>query len=171
MTHFKRLLDKDYLGAHDLELNKDYTLTIKDIKVTTITNDKGSKQKGVIHWAEKFKPMILTGPNGMKIAELYKANDYENWIGKQVTLYVNQNEKHFGKLMDVVRVRNYVGKPEIVKVRIELGSDNYNKLLEWMKSNPANTIKKAEVNYDIADDAYIELTNQMDIFNQANNAK
>ena len=106
-THFRKLFNPLYLGSHDLEFGKEYTLTIQKIeKDVEVIGDQGKKQKKAIIYFEKApKPMILNSTNAKMIAKVLNTKFVEDWYGKQITLKVVQ-EKSFGELMDVIRVLN-----------------------------------------------------------------
>ena len=68
-THWKRLINPDYLGAYSLEAGEDMVLTIKEVKRETITGTGGKKEEcPICHWQEKQKPMILNVTNMKGIA-------------------------------------------------------------------------------------------------------
>ena len=106
-THFRKLFHPLYLGSHDLEIGKDYTVTIEKIdQDVEIIGDGGKKQKKpVIHFKGASKPMILNSTNSKMIAKLTGSKFIEDWVGKQVIIRVVQ-ERSFGELMDVIRVLN-----------------------------------------------------------------
>ncbi len=106
-THFRKLFNPLYLGAHDLEPNKEYTVTIdKIVQDVEVIGDGGKKQKkAIIHFVGASKPMILNSVNSKMIAKVTNSKYIEEWVGKKVTFKVTQ-ERNFGETMDVIRVLN-----------------------------------------------------------------
>lgn len=52
-THWKKLINPDYLGAYSLEAGKDMILTIREVKREMITGTGGKKEEcPVCHWQE-----------------------------------------------------------------------------------------------------------------------
>src|SRR3954465_9192285 len=92
--HFKKLFDKDTIGAHNLTDDNDrpldVTLTISRIEVTELpsrSRDKGPENRPVFWFKERpNKRMICNITNAEIIAKLY-GNDVNGWIGKAITLY------------------------------------------------------------------------------------
>lgn len=106
-THFRKLFNPLYLGSHDLEPSKEYSLTIAKIeKDIEVIGEGGKKQlKPIIHFENAKKPMILNSVNSKMIAKVLGSKYIEDWIGKKVTIKVVQ-ERSFGEVMDVIRVLN-----------------------------------------------------------------
>lgn len=113
MTHYQKLFDSKYLKAGDLD-GKDVTLTIARTGKETLKNQKGDDEKRAIMYFEECatkarqsgdteKRLILKPSCAAIIASFY-GKDYEQWSGKRITLY-SSPEHHFGKPMDVIRVR------------------------------------------------------------------
>lgn len=92
MTHWRTLIEKEYLGAWDLIDKagnpKDFTLQIKKVageKLKTAQTPKG-KGKCVITFERAEKRFVVNASNCKNIALMY-GDDYEVWIGKKITLY------------------------------------------------------------------------------------
>ena len=119
-THFKRLFNPDYIGAYALEPGQDLVLTIKQIKVESITNCDGRKEDApVMRFEEKnVKPMILNATNSKTIKKIYKSPYLEDWIGKKIQVYA-ANIRAFGEEMEALRVREYIPR-EAKKIDVKL---------------------------------------------------
>ncbi len=106
-THFKKLLNPKYLGAHDLEPNKEYIVTFERIeRDVEVIGEGGVKQlKPIGHFKGAKKPMILNSKNLTMTGLVLGSKFIEDWIGKSVIIKVVQ-EKNFGSIMDVIRVMN-----------------------------------------------------------------
>lgn len=111
--HWKNYLDKNYLGAHNLEAGEEFLLTIEKFEgeelVQTTDGSKSSKQ--VLYFKEDKPKMILNITNATIIASLY-GNHPEDWIGKQIQVY-SASVKAFGKQQDALRIRDFKPKTEV----------------------------------------------------------
>ena len=103
-THYKKLINPDYLGAYSLDPGKDMVLTIKAVGREMITGTGGKKEEcPVCHWAEEQKPMILNVTNMKTIAKMYGPY-IENWAGKKVQIYATTT-KFGGDTVECLRIR------------------------------------------------------------------
>ena len=115
-THWKKLINPDYLGAYSLEAGNDMILTIKSVKREMITGTGGKKEEcPVCHWQENQKPMILNVTNMKSIAKMYGPY-IENWAGKRVQIYASTT-KFGGDTVECLRVRK--DPPEEVQIPCE----------------------------------------------------
>lgn len=107
-THWKRLVNTDYLGVYALPDGEDMVLTIKSVAVEMITGENGKKENcPVAHWEEETKPMILNRTNMKMITKLYKSPYTEDWAGKRVQ--VGQDvTKLKGETVECLRIRPFV---------------------------------------------------------------
>lgn len=116
MTHFKRLMNPDYLGAYAFEPGQEMTLTIGKVQLEPVMGADGKKEDCIVcHFKEQVKPMILNATNCKAIAKLYRTPYIENWAGKQIILRVQQ-VRAFGDVVDALRVKPELPpKPEEIK--------------------------------------------------------
>ena len=115
-THWKKLINPDYLGAYSLEAGNDMILTIKSVKREMITGTGGKKEEcPVCHWQENQKPMILNVTNMKSIAKMYGPY-IENWAGKRVQIYASTT-KFGGDTVECLRIRK--NPPEEVQIPCE----------------------------------------------------
>ena len=115
-THYKKLINPDYLGAYSLDPGQDMVLTIKSVGRETITGTGGKKEDcPVCRWVEDQKPMILNVTNMKTIAKMYGPY-IEHWAGKRVQIYASTT-KFGGDVVECLRIRK--DPPEDVKVPCE----------------------------------------------------
>ncbi len=109
LTHWKQLVNPDYLGAYALTPGEDMLLTIKSAALEKIKGKDGKEEmKTVLRFMEKdVKPMILNRTNAKTITKLYKTPYIEQWGGKQILLYA-QSGRWFGEDQEALRVRDFV---------------------------------------------------------------
>ena len=115
-THYKKLINPDFLGAYSLDPGKDMILTIKSVGSEMITGTGGKKEEcPVCHWVEAEKPMILNVTNMKTIAKMYGPY-IEHWAGKRVQIYATTT-KFGGDTVECLRIRK--DPPEDVRIACE----------------------------------------------------
>lgn len=108
LTHWKKLMNPDYLGSYALEPGQDLIVTIKSVCNEEVTGSDGKKDIcSVIHFVENVKPMILNATNNKTIAKLFKTPYIEEWAGRKIQVYT-EKVKAFGEIWDALRIRPYL---------------------------------------------------------------
>lgn len=103
MPHWKSMVDKEFLGAWDLN-GKDVHVTIDRVEAGEITGEQGKKSKKPICWIRGAKkPLALNVTNCKIIAALY-GNDTSDWSGKRITLFATTTS-FGGQTVECIRVR------------------------------------------------------------------
>ena len=116
-THWKKLINPDYLGAYSLDPGKDMVLTIRQVKKELITGTDGKKEECIVcYWQEEQKPMILNVTNCKMIAKLLKTPYIERWAGHRIQIGA-EVVSAFGEKVEALRVRKTL--PEDVSVACE----------------------------------------------------
>ena len=147
-THWKRTFNYNYLGSYSLEENQDLTLTIKQVVKETVTSHGGRQEEcTVAYFEEDVKPMILNKTNCKTIEEIYSTPYIENWIGKQITLYVDPTVKFGKETVEALRIR-----PTEPKAKEELTPDHkrWNQAKEYAEKN--GHIKGIKKQYDVSEE-------------------
>ena len=70
-THYKRLMNPDYIGAYSLNEGEDLTVVIAHVAREVITGTGGKKEECTVAHLKGQKPMILNSTNQKSIAKLY----------------------------------------------------------------------------------------------------
>lgn len=108
LTHWKKLMNPDYLGGYALTPGQDLIATIKSVGNEEVTGPDGKKEIcSVIHFYEDIKPMILNATNNKTIAKLFKTPYIEQWTGKKIQIYT-EKIKAFGQEWDALRIRPFL---------------------------------------------------------------
>ena len=116
-THWKKLINPDYLGAYSLDPGKDMVLTIREVRKEMITGADGKKEECIVcYWQEEQKPMILNVTNCKTISKLLKTPYIERWAGHRIQIGAEMVSA-FGEKVEALRVRKSL--PEDVKVACE----------------------------------------------------
>lgn len=110
-THFKSLMNPDYIGAYAFQPNEEKIGTIAYVKEEQVMGPDGKKEECIVaHFQEReLKPLILNVTNCKMIAKLYKTPYIEDWAGKRIIMRVQQ-VKAFGDIVDAVRIKAEVPK-------------------------------------------------------------
>ena len=130
-THWKQLMNPDYLGAYALPEGQDITVTIKFVQREEVTGEGGKKEMCSIAHIENNKPMILNATNQKSITKMYGPY-IEDWVGQKITLCVSQT-KLKGVMVECLRVRPSVmshekpgiGAARLAKAIIKINAGEY----------------------------------------------
>lgn len=118
-THWKRLINPDYIGVYALPPGMDMTVEIESVGVEKVTVTGGKKEPHTVVRLKGQKPWILNATNSKSIARLYGPY-IEDWAGKKVTLFASTT-KLAGETVECLRVRPTVNekqKPGISEERL-----------------------------------------------------
>ena len=108
LTHWKKLMHPEYLGAYALNPGQDLIVTIKSVGNEEVTGSDGKKEIcSVIHFFENVKPMILNATNNKTIASLFKTPYIEQWAGRKIQIYI-EKVNAFGQMWDALRIRPFL---------------------------------------------------------------
>jgi len=105
-THWKQLVNPDYLGAYSIPEGEDLTVVIDFVQSEEVVGTNGKKEICSVAHIKGNKPWILNMTNQKSIARLYGPY-IEDWEGKPVTLYASTT-KLAGEMVECVRVRPQV---------------------------------------------------------------
>ena len=107
MTHWKKLMNPNYLGSYAFQPGEEKPLTISKICTEQVTNPNEPERKEtcvVAHFQQPEKPLILNKTNLKAIEKLAGTPNVEEWEGVGIILCV-QKVRAFGELVDGVRIR------------------------------------------------------------------
>lgn len=107
-THWKRLINPDYIGAYSLNEGEDLTVKIDFVQVEEITGSGGKKEHCTVAHLVGEKPMILNVTNSKTIAKLYGPY-IEDWQGKRITLFASTT-RLAGETVECLRIRPKVAE-------------------------------------------------------------
>lgn len=102
-THWKKLINPDYIGAYALPAGQDMTVTIESVGREIVTSVGGKKEECTVARLQGQKPFVLNVTNQKSIARLYGPY-IEDWAGKQITLFASET-KLAGEMVECVRIR------------------------------------------------------------------
>jgi len=108
-THWKKLVNPDYIGAYSLNPGEDLTVTIRSVGRQMVAQAGGKKEECTVAQLVGQKPLILNATNSKTISKLYGPY-IEDWAGKQITLYASMTQLK-GEPVECLRIRDRVSKP------------------------------------------------------------
>lgn len=136
-THWKALVNPDFIGAYALPDGEDLTVVIDFVRSEEITSTGGKKEVCSVAHLKGNKPMILNMTNQKSIAKLYGPY-IEDWAGKPITLYASTT-KLSGETVECLRVR-----PRVAELRKPpISPDRFEKALTQVRSGsyPAEKLR------------------------------
>jgi hypothetical protein len=140
-THWKKMHNSDYLGAYSLDEGKDLILTIKNVAIESVKNERGLEDCVVARFVEKQKPMILNKTNSKLIQKIYKTPYIEEWANVKIQVYVAQ-VKFKGEVVEGLRIRDY--EPKIKDLTpVKLDCEMCSKKIEGTNGLTAEAIARA----------------------------
>jgi hypothetical protein len=106
MPKIAEMLPSNYLKQSDFP--EDYVVTVRAIERKNIAMDgKPADYKWLAHYEEMEKPMVLNATNIQLMAKACGSDDTDDWIGKQVIVYVDENVSFGGELVGGLRIRKH----------------------------------------------------------------
>jgi hypothetical protein len=102
-THWRQLVDNEYLGSWDFDENEIKTFTIKSVNAKKVVNIQGSPTKFIIDFMEDKRPMIANVTNMKTIGKVLGTDDHTKWSGNAISLKVEKVEA-FREVTDAIRV-------------------------------------------------------------------
>lgn len=101
----KFTVDAKYLSHADISEHDDTVLTIKSYEQETLGQGKDAQEKWVLYFREIKKGLGLNKTNGKMCCKLFGSDDMDDWIGKQIAIYVKDDVEYQGEIMSAIRVR------------------------------------------------------------------
>ena len=139
-THWKRLINPDYIGVYALPPGMDMTVEIASVGREKVVVSGGKKEDHTVVRLKGQKPLILNATNSKSIARLYGPY-IEDWEGKRITLFASTT-KLAGETVECLRIRPSVTekqKPNITDARLDAA-------IESIKSG-SFTVEKLNANF------------------------
>jgi len=96
-----------YLRSEDVEAVGEMQLTITGVSRKEFVDNDGKKEvKGDLTFTETDKKLSINVTNTNTLITMFGAKDIDkNWVGKQITLYVDPNVKYGTKIVKGLRIR------------------------------------------------------------------
>lgn len=118
-THYKKLMNPNYLGSWDVPEGKTLQVKIARVDKELVTNpETHEKEECVVATLDGYKPMILNVTNCKTIKKIFQSPYIEDWKDKTIEIRV-EKVRAFGEIWDALRV-----VPQKVDTREELTPDS-----------------------------------------------
>lgn len=104
------MIESKYLKQSDV--TADVIVTVAKVGQANVA-PKGEEQelKWLIRFTEFSKPMVLNSTNIKRLAKACSSDDTDEWIGKQVVLYVDPDVEFAGNVVGGLRIRAHKPAP------------------------------------------------------------
>ena len=104
MPRTHEMIDSKYLKQQDIQ--DDTLVTIAGLKKLNVAlEDQDPQMKWCLKFKEFDKPMVLNATNIVLLERACGSDNTDDWMGKQVTIYVDSNVSYMGKITGGLRVR------------------------------------------------------------------
>lgn len=97
--------DSKFLSNNDLSDVDDTVVTIKGVSREAVGQGAQAKDKWILYFHELKKGLGLNKTNGEIIISVLGTSEMNDWIGKQIALYVKPDVEFQGKTVPAIRVR------------------------------------------------------------------
>lgn len=116
-THWKKLVNLDYIGAYSLN-GQDLTVEITKVEVRRVKGEGGKEENCTVAELKGQKPFIINRTNAKTITKIYGSPYIEDWIGKTITLFPTTT-KVAGEVVECLRVRPVIPDRTTLDAEIE----------------------------------------------------
>src|SRR3990167_6207789 len=105
------MIESKFLKQSDLDYENGNLVTIKKLDQQNVgVQDQEEELKWVVHFKEFQKGMVLNSTNIQLITKALGTEETEDWIGKRVVIFVDDNVSFGGKLVGGIRIRKVRGQ-------------------------------------------------------------
>lgn len=112
LTHWKKTMNPDYLGAWALQPDEEPILTIVSVSTEKVVGSDGKKEECTVMRYKGIGPgkMVLNVTNCKAIEQVTGTPHIEKWVGAKIQVYA-EKVKAFGEVVDALRIRPF--KPKV----------------------------------------------------------
>ena len=116
MPKTKDMIESKYLRKEDIQ--GEVIVTVQKIgRGNVALDDQPEEMKWMCKFQEFPKPMVLNSTNIQLMEKTFGSDDTDNWIGKEIIIYVDDNVSFQGKLVGGLRVKS--SKPYAAPRRVK----------------------------------------------------
>lgn len=163
-THFRKVYKSDHLGVADLE---EYQENGSDLvfTVTKVRAESGARVAGkkgdfnIAYFKENIKPLVLNATNAKVMKKLSGSSFVEDWNNIPVQLYILNNIKFGGDIVEGVRISDKKPKSK-AKYKLIPNCD------KWANAVGSDLeLEGLRKYYDITDEDYLKLYDEREALN------
>lgn len=105
------MMESKFLKKEDLDYDNGNLVTISRIEQQNVGAADGEEElKWCMSFKEFRKPMVLNSTNIQLVTKALGTDETDEWIGKKIVVYVDDNVSFGGKLVGGIRVRKVRGQ-------------------------------------------------------------
>lgn len=97
-----------YLKADAISDVNDTIYTIARATLEKVGQGSDAKDMCILYFRETDKGLGLNRTNGETLIDLFKTQEMDEWIGKQIALYVDKNVYYGGQKKPAIRIRPFI---------------------------------------------------------------
>ena len=110
MAKIGEMIESKYLKQSDVDT--DVLVTVQKVgKSNVAPKGEEPEYKWLIRFNEFEKPMVLNSTNIKRLAKACQSDDTDEWLGKQVVLYVDPDVEFAGNVVGGLRIRAHRPEP------------------------------------------------------------
>lgn len=115
MAKIGEMIDSKYLKQSDVE--EDLLVTVEKVGKANVAREGDEPEyKWLIRFKDIKKPMVLNTTNIKRLAKACNSDDTDQWIGKEVVLYVDPDVEFGGNVVGGLRIRAHKAAPATKQV-------------------------------------------------------
>lgn len=104
IMHIGKFSQSKYLKGSDFDQPK--LLTIDHISAENVARDNEAKrERAIIYFVEMKKGMVANKTNLVRCAKIFGSEDTDDWSGKRVVVYFDEDVEMSGEIVGGLRVR------------------------------------------------------------------
>ena len=105
------MIESKYLKQSDVDT--DVIVTVQKVgKANVAPKGEEPEYKWLIRFNEFEKPMVLNSTNIKRLAKACQSDDTDEWLNKQVVLYVDPDVEFAGNVVGGLRIRAHRPEPK-----------------------------------------------------------
>lgn len=152
-THWKKLVNPDYIGAYSLEEGKDLVVQIGEVKRVMVTSTGGKQEECTVAELVGQKPFIINVTNAKAITQVVGSPYIEDWKGQKISLYISTT-KLKGDMVECLRVRPVAPKSTLPTLLVS-DTVNFEKVKKAVDGG--YTLAQIKTKWDIPQETQIAL--------------
>lgn len=112
MAKVGEMIESKYLKQSDID--NDVVVTVQKVGKANVAREGDEPEyKWLIRFAELPKPMVLNSTNIKRLAKSCGSDDTDDWLNKQVVLYVDPDVEFAGNVVGGLRIRAHKQQPPV----------------------------------------------------------
>lgn len=144
MRAWNEILDPKFIGSWDIPEGGTVVVKITKAEQEYVDNFKtNKKEKKLILYLDKFKPLVCNITNAKSISLALKTNDLDLWIGRYIEIYAKKI-RAFGENKLALRVKD-VAPPPPPKPKFEPSNERWEGAVKSIAENETTIEKMKKV--------------------------